>query len=132
MAALWPAIHTPWSRSECVDGRDRPGHDGIGGSTQSGTFLTAPASSAKPFAASVHLSKEAVMRKIPYLGALMVAGLVLSGCGVVSVGSAVVGGAVSVASTTVHVTGDVVKGAADIATGQSDDDKKKDDKKKSD
>jgi hypothetical protein len=42
-----------------------------------------------------------------------------------------VGGAVTVASTAVHVTGDVVSGAADIATGQSDD-KKKDDKKPDD
>jgi hypothetical protein len=41
----------------------------------------------------------------------------------------VVGGAVSVASTAVHVTGDVVSGAVDVATGSSNDDKKK---KKSD
>jgi hypothetical protein len=54
--------------------------------------------------------------------ALAVAGL--SGCAVAEVGGAVIGAGVSVASTAVHVTGDVVGGAADIATGGSSDDKK--------
>jgi hypothetical protein len=69
------------------------------------------------------------MRKIIVLGALLLVAPGLSGCVVAAVGGAVVGGAVDVASTAVHVTGDVVSGAADIATGQSSDDK---DKKKSD
>jgi hypothetical protein len=65
------------------------------------------------------------MRKILCLGALALAGFGLSGCVVASVAGAAVDGAVSVTSTAVHVTGDVVSGAADIATGQSGDDKKK-------
>ncbi len=64
--------------------------------------------------------------------AIALTGFSLSGCAAARVGGAGRRGAVSVASTAVHVTGDVVKGAADIATGQPDDDKKKDDKKKSD
>jgi hypothetical protein len=31
MAALVAAIHTPWFCTEFMDGRDKPGHDGIGG-----------------------------------------------------------------------------------------------------
>jgi hypothetical protein len=27
MAAFVAAIHTPWCFSECMDGRDKPGHD---------------------------------------------------------------------------------------------------------
>ena len=65
------------------------------------------------------------MRKIVCFGALMLASVGLSGCVVTSVAGAAVDGAVTVTSTAVHVTGDVVKGAADVATGQSDDDKKK-------
>jgi hypothetical protein len=67
------------------------------------------------------------MRKILCFCALALASAGLLGCVVASVAGAAVDGAVSVASTTVHVTGAVVKGAADIATGQSDE--KKDDKK---
>jgi hypothetical protein len=72
------------------------------------------------------------MRKILCFGALALASFGLSGCVVASVARAAVDGAVTVASTAVHVTGDVVKGAADVATGQPDDDKKKGDKKKPD
>src|SRR5262249_15557161 len=68
------------------------------------------------YSARVDASKEFAMRKIEVLSALALAGFALSGCAVASVGGAVVGGAVSVVSTTVHVTGDVVKGAADVAT----------------
>jgi hypothetical protein len=32
MAALVAAIHIPLSSNEFMDGRDKPGHDGIGGS----------------------------------------------------------------------------------------------------
>ena len=71
------------------------------------------------------------MRKIIVLGALLLVAPGLSGCVVATVGGAVVGGVVDVASTAVHVTGDVVSGAADIATGQSGDKDDKD-KKKSD
>lgn len=71
------------------------------------------------------------MRRIIVLGALLLVAPGLSGCVVAAVGGAVVGGAVDVASTAVHVTGDVVSGAADIATGQSGDKDDKD-KKKSD
>ena len=67
------------------------------------------------------------MRKILCAGALVLAGFGLSGCVVASVGGAVVDGAVTVTSTAVHVTGDVVSGAADVATGQSGDKKKPDD-----
>jgi hypothetical protein len=66
------------------------------------------------------------MRKILCFGALALAAFGLGGCVVADVAGAAVGGAVSVASTTVHVTGDVVSGAADAATGQSDDKKKSD------
>jgi hypothetical protein len=72
------------------------------------------------------------MRKIIVLGALLLVTPCLSGCVVAAVGGAVVGGAVDVASTAVHVTGDVVSGAADIATGQSDDKDNKDKKKPDD
>jgi hypothetical protein len=68
------------------------------------------------------------MRKILCLCTLALGGVGLSGCVVASVAGAAVDGAVTVTSTAVHVTGDVVKGAADVATGQSGDDKK-DDKK---
>ena len=61
------------------------------------------------------------MRKILMLGVLALTASGLSGCVVAEVGGAVVGAGVSVASTAVHVTGDVVSGAADIATGQSGD-----------
>ena len=67
------------------------------------------------------------MRKILCFAALMLASTGLSGCVVASVAGAAVDGAVTVTATAVHVTGDVVKGAADVATGQSDDDKKKPD-----
>lgn len=70
------------------------------------------------------------MRKIIVLGALLLVAPGLSGCVVAAVGGAVVGATVDVAATAVHVTGDVVSGAADIATGQSSSDDK--DKKKSD
>jgi hypothetical protein len=60
------------------------------------------------------------------LGVLALAAAALSGCAVAEVGGAVIGAGVDVASTAVHVTGDVVGGAADIATGSSD--KKSDDK----
>ena len=76
--------------------------------------------------------RSVAIRKILCLGALTLAGFGLSGCVVASVGGADEGGEVSVTSTAVHVTGDVVSGAADIATGQSDDDDKKKDDKKSD
>jgi len=59
--------------------------------------------------------------------ALVAAGL--SGCAVAEVGGAVIGAGVDVASTAVHVTGDVVGGAADAATGGSSSDKKSDDDK---
>jgi hypothetical protein len=65
------------------------------------------------------------MRKIVCFGALALACFALSGCAVASVAGAAVGAGVDVASTAVHVTGAVVKGAADVATGSSDDDKKK-------
>ncbi len=65
------------------------------------------------------------MRRILCFGAVLLASAGLSGCVVASVAGAAVDGAVTVTSTAVHVTGDVVKGAADVATGQSDDDKKK-------
>src|ERR1700753_3582476 len=66
------------------------------------------------------------MRNILGLCAILLAGVTLSGCAVAEVGGAVVGATVSVASTAVHVTGDVVSGVADVATGQSDDKDKKD------
>ena len=65
------------------------------------------------------------MRKILCFSALAFTSAGLSGCVVASVAGAAVDGAVTVTSTAVHVTGDVVKGAADVATGQSDGDKKK-------
>jgi hypothetical protein len=72
------------------------------------------------------------MRKMIVLGALLLVAPGLSGCVVAAVGGAVVGGAVDVASTAVHVTGDVVSGVADVATGQTGDSDKDKDKKKSD
>jgi len=33
MTAFAAAIHTPEFRSECMDGRDKPGHDGVGVAT---------------------------------------------------------------------------------------------------
>jgi hypothetical protein len=67
------------------------------------------------------------MRRILCFSALALASVGLSGCVVASVAGAAVDGAVTVTSAAVHVTGDVVKGAADVATGQSGDDKKKSD-----
>jgi hypothetical protein len=67
------------------------------------------------------------MRKILCFGILVLAGIGLSGCVVASVAGAAVDGAVTVTSTAVHVTGDVVSGAADVATGSSSNKKKKSD-----
>ena len=61
------------------------------------------------------------------IAALAVLAASLSGCAVAEIGGAVIGAGVDVASTAVHVTGDVVGGVADAATGGSSDDKKKSD-----
>lgn len=67
------------------------------------------------------------MRKILAFCMLPLLGPVLSGCAVASVAGAAVDGAVTVTSTAVHVTGRVVKGTADMATGSSEEKKSGDD-----